>query len=70
MKRKNNPGLSYIGKFLKEERQLMGKSLRDVSKSSGINHATLFRIESGKNFDMKTFIKLCRYMNWKLTKVF
>lgn len=46
---------------IREKRGLRG--MRDIAKEIGISPATLSRIETGKQPDIGTFSKLCRWLN-------
>lgn len=46
---------------LKKKRGTRG--IREVAGEIGIGHATLSRIESGKQPDMATFIKICKWLD-------
>lgn len=52
--------LESLGPTLKERRG--GRGLREVAKEIGTSPATLSRIESGKQPDLETFSKLCRWL--------
>ena len=40
--------MAELGKFLRERRKAKGLSMREVAEQSGISHAEVFRIESGR----------------------
>ncbi len=46
---------------LKQKRGKRG--IREVAREIGIGHATLSRIESGKQPDLATFTKICIWLN-------
>ena len=52
--------LETLGPVLKEHRG--GRGLREVAEEIGVSAATLSRIESGKQPDIETFAKLCRWL--------
>ena len=52
--------LGQIGTLLRERRGSRG--VRDAAKEIGVSPATLSRIENGKQPDLATFEKLCRWL--------
>lgn len=52
--------LETLGPVLKERRG--GRGLREVAAEIGTSAATLSRIESGKQPDLETFAKLCKWL--------
>ena len=52
--------LGQIGTLLRERRGTRG--VRDTAKDIGVSPATLSRIENGKQPDLATFEKLCRWL--------
>ena len=52
--------LGQIGTLLRERRGTRG--VRDTAKEIGVSPATLSRIENGKQPDLATFEKLCRWL--------
>lgn len=57
----NTIKLEQLGFELKRRRGERG--LRDVAAEIGISSATLSRIEAGKQPDLETFSKLCKWLN-------
>lgn len=53
--------LEQLGIALKEKRGSRG--IREVAKEINISPATLSRIETGKQPDLETFTKACRWLN-------
>jgi transcriptional regulator with XRE-family HTH domain len=51
-----------LGTILIAYRQKHDLSLRDLSSDIGISHATLQRIETGKDCDVRSFMKLLEWM--------
>ncbi len=47
---------------LKLKQQRGNRGIRAVASEIGIGHATLSRIESGKQPDLDTFIKICKWL--------
>jgi len=47
---------------LKLKQKRGNRGIREVAQEIGIGHATLSRIESGKQPDIATFIKLCKWL--------
>ena len=54
-----------LGEMLLLYRTVHRQTLRDLAPEIGIGHATLMRIETGKQCDVPTFLKLIAW----LTKV-
>ena len=52
--------LGQIGTLLRERRGTLG--VRDTAKEIGVSPATLSRIENGKQPDLVTFEKVCRWL--------
>ncbi len=52
--------LSQIGTLVKEQRGTQG--VRQAAKEIGVSSATLSRVENGKQPDLLTFEKLCRWL--------
>ena len=52
--------LESLGPALRDNRG--GRGLREVAKEMGISPATLSRIETGKQPDLETFSKVCRWL--------
>ena len=52
--------LSQIGTLVKERRGAQG--VRQTAKEIGVSSATLSRVENGKQPDLLTFEKLCRWL--------
>lgn len=52
--------LGQIGALVRERRGARG--VRDAAKEIGVSAATLSRIENGKQPDLATFEKLCRWL--------
>lgn len=52
--------LETLGPALKEKRG--GRGLREVAVEIGTSTATLSRVESGKQPDLETFSKLCKWL--------
>ncbi len=48
---------------LEAKNQRGGRGIREVATEIGISAATLSRIESGKQPDLDTFTKLCKWLN-------
>jgi DNA-binding Xre family transcriptional regulator len=44
-----------------------GDSLRKIGKKIGISAATLSRVKNGKPADINTILKICDWMNSKIT---
>lgn len=53
--------IEQLGPMLKEKRG--GRGIRAVATEMGISAATLSRIESGKQPDLDTFAKICKWLN-------
>jgi DNA-binding Xre family transcriptional regulator len=51
-----------LGMLIIAHRQKHDLSLRELSKSIGISHATLQRIETGKDCDVRSFTKILEWM--------
>lgn len=51
-----------LGEMLRLYRTVKNRSLRDVAPEIGTSPATLLRIETGKNFDAETLLKLWAWM--------
>ena len=47
---------------LKLKQKRGNRGIREVAREIGIGHATLSRIESGKQPDLETFIKICKWL--------
>ncbi|RJQ37893.1 XRE family transcriptional regulator [Candidatus Microgenomates bacterium] len=47
---------------LKLKHKRGNRGIREVAKEIGISHATLSRIESGKQPDLETFTKICKWL--------
>ena len=60
--RKTKLGFGY--RVLMHRTQILELSIRDAAADLGISPATLSRIENGKNPDIFTFAKLCRWMGF------
>lgn len=56
----NKITLEGLGLALKTKRG--GRGLREVAKEMGISPATLSRIETGRQPDLETFSKVCRWL--------
>ncbi|MBU6389173.1 helix-turn-helix domain-containing protein [Patescibacteria group bacterium] len=52
--------LEQLSILLKKRRGNRG--LREIAKELGVSHTTLSRIESGKQPDLETFSKLCKWL--------
>lgn len=52
--------LETLGPALKDRRG--GRGLREVAHEIGVSAATLSRVETGKQPDLETFAKLCRWL--------
>ena len=52
--------LTSLGTTLKERRK--GRGIREVAAEMEISSATLSRVENGKIPDLKTFSKICRWL--------
>lgn len=52
--------IEQLGAELKRERR--GRGLREVAADIGISTATLSRIESGRQPDLETFSKVCKWL--------
>ena len=52
--------LGQIGALLRERRGALG--VRQAAREIGVSAATLSRIENGKQPDLDTFAKLCRWL--------
>jgi len=52
--------LGQIGALVREQRGAQG--VRDAAREIGVSAATLSRIENGKQPDLATFEKLCRWL--------
>jgi len=52
-----------FGEMLRLYRMVRGQTLRDIRNESGVNHATLMRIEYGQSYDVKTFLKLWQWLH-------
>ena len=52
--------LGQIGALVREQRGARG--VREAAKEIGVSPATLSRIENGKQPDLATFEKLCRWL--------
>lgn len=52
--------IDTLGPTLKEARG--GRGLREVAEEIGTSAATLSRVESGKQPDLQTFAKLCKWL--------
>ncbi len=52
--------IEQLGAELKKERG--GRGLREVAADIGISTATLSRIESGRQPDLETFSKVCKWL--------
>lgn len=59
--------LEQISIAIKDKRGNRG--LREVAQEIGISHATLSRIEGGKQPDLETFSKICNWLNINPAKV-
>lgn len=53
--------LAQLGLIAKEQRG--GRGIREVAAEIGISAATLSRIETGKQPDLETFSRLCKWLN-------
>ena len=53
--------LGQIGALVREQRGERG--VREAAREVGVSAATLSRIENGKQPDLGTFEKLCRWLN-------
>jgi DNA-binding Xre family transcriptional regulator len=53
--------LEQLGLAAKDQRG--GRGIREIANEVGISAATLSRIESGKQPDLDTFTKLCKWLN-------
>lgn len=53
--------IEQLGPMLKEQRGSRG--IRAVAAEIGVSIATLSRVETGKQPDLDTFSKLCRWLN-------
>ena len=51
-----------LGEMLLLYRTVHRLNLRELGKVIGIGHATLMRIETGKQCDVPTFLKLVRWL--------
>jgi transcriptional regulator with XRE-family HTH domain len=47
---------------LKLKQRRGNRGIREVAREIGIGHATLSRIESGKQPDLQTFTKICKWL--------
>lgn len=47
---------------LKLRQKRGNRGIREVANEIGISHATLSRIESGKQPDLETFTKICKWL--------
>ena len=52
--------LTSIGPLMREKRGVRG--IREVAAEIGISYATLSRVENGKLPDLKTFSKICTWL--------
>jgi transcriptional regulator with XRE-family HTH domain len=52
--------LTSLGTMLKDKRR--DKGIREVAAEIGVSSATLSRIENGKIPDLKTFSKICNWL--------
>jgi len=55
-----NLNLTSIGPLVREKRGVKG--IREVAAEIGISYATLSRVENGKVPDLKTFSKICTWL--------
>ncbi len=53
--------LTNLGTAVKDKRG--NKGIREVAAEMGISSATLSRVENGKIPDLKTFSKICHWLN-------
>jgi transcriptional regulator with XRE-family HTH domain len=62
-RRKKMPKISIeqLGPMLKERRG--GRGIRSIATEIGVSAATLSRIESGKQPDLDTFAKICKWLD-------
>ena len=59
--------IEQLGPMLKEHRG--GRGIRAVAAEIGISSATLSRIESGKQPDLETFARVCRWLGIDASEV-
>lgn len=52
--------LSSMGSLLREKRGTRG--IREVANDIGVSSATLSRVENGKQPDLETFTKICKWL--------
>lgn len=56
----SNIRLEQLGIVVKNKRGNRG--LREIAKKMGISHTTLARVEAGKQPDLDTFSKICKWL--------
>jgi hypothetical protein len=56
------PPLTQFGAMLRLWRETQGLSLRDVERFCGIDHCTLQRLEKGGQCDVRSWLKLQRWL--------
>ena len=55
--------MSLLGEVVKGKRERLNVGVRDAAKLSGVSPATLSRVECGEDSDIKTFAKLCAWLD-------
>lgn len=58
-----------IGQAIRERRNELRITLRQVELGTGICIDTVSRMENGKNFSIHTLIKICAYLDLKVSLV-
>jgi len=62
--------LSGIGAFLRQRREELSYSQRDVANMTGLTVNSISAIEKGKNFSMNSFLLICRALQVQPKQVF
>lgn len=59
-----------LGEALRETREYLGLSLRELARASGVSHTQIMRIESGEfDFFTVSFVRLCGAMGIKFSEL-
>ncbi len=63
--------LKLIGERLKELRKTHGYSnYEHIAYELDMSRSAYWRLESGENFELKTLIKICRFLGLTMTEFF